>query len=222
MRIKVILINLRLEEISDLNKISDHEERKLFPGQSGRIGGFKELPDAGFPLYKVNDPLEAKFLTSVRLKRKDIEESKKRGIQVFDKKIINVDWREKRRLYSGDTMGIMTQLDIIDDKDIETMKKQLEKEERDAENMSRFRKHKVWKRKLRTERLKEMLAKQDENYIAEEEKDEDELIYIKEQQQIFANILKSDDQVHQPIILKAPSSGALETVLKEVNKSITR
>lgn len=119
-----------LEELSDLGKITDLESRKLFPGQSGRIGGFRELPDAGYPLYKVENPLEAKFLTNLRTKRKEKAENEAKGTVVLDKKLLNIDWREKRKLYSGDKTAILSQLDLLDEEDVQKMEGMLKHEEK--------------------------------------------------------------------------------------------
>jgi translation initiation factor IF-2 len=117
----------RIENLSQVNKIGDIQNRKLFPGQSGTISGFKEMPDAGHPLYKVSDPFEAKLISNIRQKRHDAEASNKKSIHQLDKKLIKVDRREKRRLYSGDQFGVLSQLDLLDESDISSMKKQLGK-----------------------------------------------------------------------------------------------
>ncbi|CAI2381679.1 unnamed protein product [Moneuplotes crassus] len=207
------------EEFSDIPNIKDMSTRKLFPGQSGRIGGFKELPDAGFPLYKVNDPYEAKFITSVRIRRKEREENQKKGIHTIDKKILNIDRSEKRKLYSGDQMAILSQLDLLDEDDVKKIEGQLKREERDEKVNTRTRHYKVRRREIRKTRLEGMLEKQGTG-IEQEELTEEEIKHREEQKQVFAEILKGDTFDHQPIILKAPSSGALETCLKEVNKVI--
>lgn len=200
-----------------MHKLKDISNRKLFPGQSGRVGGFKELPDAGFPLYKVTDPAQAKYISNLRTRRKEVEEQSKKGIETLDKKLLKVDRYEKRRFYSGDRMGVLAQIDLIDDQDREKLKGQLEKEHKIGERDQKKRVHKVRKREKRTQRLESLLNSQD---VDEEEKDEEEIERFESQKKLFAEIFKGDDVVHQPIILKAPSSGALETVLKEVNKTI--
>ena len=120
---------MSLEDLSDINKIKDMRTRKLFPGQSGRIGGFTELPDAGYPLYKVNNPNEAKFITGIRSKRKEETEIEKKGIKHLDKKLFKVEDRfEKRRLYSGDKLGLLSQLDLLDEDDLKRIKGKLKRE----------------------------------------------------------------------------------------------
>lgn len=178
------------------------------------------MPDAGYPLYKVSDPFEAKFISSIRRKRYDIEASSKKSIHTLDKKLIKVDRREKRRLYSGDQMGVLSQLDLLDESDITSMKKQLSKEISMAEQDTKNRIGKTRRRTLRTERLQNMLQAQGDNPLGDEELLQEDIEYREEQKQIFGEIFKADTTFHQPLIIKAPSSGALETVLKEVNKLI--
>lgn len=179
------------------------------------------MPDAGYPLYKVSDPFEAKFISSIRRKRFDIEASSKKSIHTLDKKLIKVDRREKRRLYSGDQMGVLSQLDLLDENDITSMKKQLSKEILMAEQDTKNRKGKTRRRTLRTERLQNMLQAQGDNLDEEDEELlQEDIEYREEQKQIFGEIFKADTTFHQPLIIKAPSTGALETVLKEVNKLI--
>ena len=209
---------LRLEELSDLPTIRDMNERKLFPGQSGRIGGFTDLPDAGHPLYKMGDSNQAKFISKLRIKRHESEKMKTKNLKGLDKKIVKLDYLEKRKLYSGDKFGLKAQLDKIDEEDIEILKKKLERENRNAQNESRFKVGKARRRNMRTDRLMKMIEGQDlTEGVVQIERDEEELT---QQRELFSNLLKNEEDFHQPIMLKAPSSGALETVLKEVQKVI--
>jgi translation initiation factor IF-2 len=193
-------------------------ERKLYPGQSGRIGGFTELPDAGHPLYKMGDASEAKFISKLRTKRHENEMMKSRNLKDLDKKIVKLDYLEKKKLYSGDKFGLKAQLEKIDEDDIEILKKKLEKEQKNAQNESRFKVGKTRRRNMRTDRLMKMIGGQDlTDEAIQTDKDEEELSHHRE---LFSNLLKSEEDFHQPIMLKAPSSGALETVIKEVQKVI--
>lgn len=205
----------------------------MYPGQSGLVCGFKDLPEAGNPLYKVKDANEAKFLVNLRTKRFELEEKKSKGIEVLDKKMIKLDKLDKRILKSGDRLGVMAQLGVADDKDIERMKMQLEKEIKAAEGELKNRFHIIRKREQRTDRLKRLLGMEegekkdsdesdDEEDEGEESEDTDEedLVKREEQKQLFTKIFKHDKVIHQPLIIKAASAGALETVLKEIQKTI--
>lgn len=179
------------------------------------------MPDAGVPLYKVQDPNEAKYIVNVRVRRHEAEETQKKSIEKLDKKLLKVDnWREKRRLYSGDKTALMSQINILDEADVENLKRQLDKEIKDSQKDVRHKNQKNSRREFRTDRLKSMIEKQEVGNAAADEMDEQEKKNLEEQKQLFTQIFKADQEIHQPIILKAPSSGALETVLKEVNKII--
>lgn len=135
--------------------------------------------------------------------------------------MLKVDnWREKRRLYSGDKTALMSQINILDEADVEKMKRQLEKELKDSQKDVKHKNQKSSKREFRTDRLRSMIEKQGAGNSEQDEMDEEDKKNLEEQKQLFTQIFKSDQEIHQPIILKAPSSGTLETVLKEVNKTI--
>lgn len=59
--------------------------KQLFPGQSGRVSGFKEIPDPGFPLYKVQDVNQAKYLVTLRQKRQEVINSRSKSIEHVNK-----------------------------------------------------------------------------------------------------------------------------------------
>jgi len=200
--------------LSNLNNIKDIHSRKLFPGQSARIGGFKELPDAGFPLYKASDSSQAKFISKQRLRRHEAILLKTKSRESTAKSKVKLDRLEKRRLYSGDTFGLKAQLNVLDEDDLQKMKKQVDKENREKSNVTKFRLGKAKRREARTQRLMDMIDEQEENEEATGIEGE------VENKQLLAEMLGLREDVHQPIIVKASSSGALETCLKEVNKTI--
>ena len=175
----------------------------------------------------MTDTNEAKFLVNLRTKRHENEEKKTKGIDTLDKKMIKLDRLDKRILRSGDQTGVMAQLGVADEKDIERMKMQLEREVKAAQNQLGTRLFKIRKREERTDRLKRLLGvdeeeneDQENEESEEDEEGEEDLQRKEEQKQLFTKIFKHDKVVHQPIIIKAASAGALETVLKEVQKAL--
>lgn len=206
----------------------------LTPGQSGTVTGFKASPDPGFPLYKINDPFEGKYLVQLRLKRLEKQKSEE-DKNILNKKVLSLDRTEKRLLYSGDRMSLMSQLDIIDENDVEKMKRQLSKEIKKADSGTTTRVYKQKRREMRIERLQNMIDKaegkpngsesedtdnSDDSEKSGEETEDEKIEITDEERKQFTSLFKGHLEVHRPIILKASSSGALETLIKEVNKTI--
>ena len=70
--------------------------KKVGPGRSVTIGGLKEIPEVGMPLYGVRDSEESKFIISQRNNRRAEEDSSRAQTPQLNKKVTKLTWLEKR------------------------------------------------------------------------------------------------------------------------------
>ena len=142
------------------------------------------------------------------------------GYNDLDKKNITYDRFQRRRIHSGDKLDIMSQLDIMTEEDLEKAKKILYKDMKFLENGANVkRKYKIPRTQRRVERLKSIIDKfegKTDTLPQTEQEENVELSSVQKKQ--FSEMLRGSTDYHQPIIIKSSSSGALETLLKEVNK----
>jgi len=100
-------------------------------------------------------------------------------------------------------------MNIMGEQDLEDLKGRLEKEEKLLDEAKhRFQ---VNRRKRRSEAIEGMI---EETQRLWEEEDEESV----DNKNSLASLIKGEEQEYIPVIIKAGTAGALETVLKEANK----
>ncbi len=122
---------------------------------------------------------------------------------------------EKKKLYSGDKSILYSRLQLNTDEDVETLKEQLKYEKKLLAKETKHY-HKKFQTQRRIDNLKAQIA------FNEQSKDERADITLssdeEKQKQIMNEIIKGEEMAFTPIIIKASTAGALETVMKESNK----
>lgn len=101
---------------------------EAFPGQAVHIGGFKDFPEVGNPLYAVKDASETNIIVRTLKQRSAQEEALKLmakgdASDEIKKSIGKLTRWEKRRIKGGDKTILYHKLGIAEEADIERLKK---------------------------------------------------------------------------------------------------
>lgn len=101
---------------------------EAFPGQAVHIGGFKQFPEVGNPLYVVENHKEANMIVSTLQQRADQEETLKLlekgdNSDEIKRSIGKLTRWEKRRIKAGDKTILFQRLGIAEEQDIDKLKR---------------------------------------------------------------------------------------------------
>ena len=101
---------------------------EAFPGQAVHIGGFKQFPEVGNPLYVVENHKEANMIVSTLQQRADQEETLKLlekgdNSDEIKRSIGKLTRWEKRRIKAGDKTILFQRLGIAEEEDIDKLKR---------------------------------------------------------------------------------------------------
>ena len=131
--------------------------KTAYPGQAVHLGGFKEFPEVGSPLYAVEDQKEAAMIISTLQTRAQQEAAfellqKGDNSDEIKKRVGKLTRLEKRRIRGGDKTLLFSRLGIADESDIDKLKKKFgiktQEEEENIEEVLETRSN-VGRRKAR-------------------------------------------------------------------------
>lgn len=193
---------------------------EAFPGQAVHLGGFKQFPEVGNPLYVVENHKEANMIVQTLQQRAHQEEMMKlleKGDNSEDikNKIGKLTRLEKRRIKAGDKTILFQRLGIAEESDIDKLKKRfgvktgIDEQNIDEvlENASNIGRRKN-KRKLRIENeakddLKKLIIERNEAKENLKQMDDDEILEQQKQKAKIQEMYRDDNIGYQPIMIKA-------------------